>query len=330
MNTMGTKIKWGILGCGKIAHRFAEGLKVVPDAILEAVASRTEGKAEDFGKLFGVENRYDNYEDLVKNAEIDVIYIATTHNFHHENALLCLNHGRPVLCEKPITLNATQTEDLINTARSNNLFLMEAMWMRFIPCIAKLNELLEQGIIGEIKHLTANFGIKKELDLKIRSFNPDLGGGALLDLGIYPISFARMVYKQPPSKIQSSAYIGTTTVDEKSCYLFEYENGQTAMLSSSHRLIMPHDAFIYGTKGYIQVPDFYHPSEMILKLEGNKKKTIKVPFKSTGYNYEAMEVMHCLNTGKIESNIMPLDETLEIMKTMDTLRSQWHLKYPGE
>ncbi|NHJ20147.1 MAG: gfo/Idh/MocA family oxidoreductase [Candidatus Lokiarchaeota archaeon] len=327
---MGKKIKWGILGCGKIAHKFAEGLKVIPDAILEAVASRTEGKAENFGKLFGVENRYDNYEDLVENAEIDVIYIATTHNFHHENALLCLNHGKPVLCEKPITLNATQTEDLINSARSNNLFLMEAMWMRFIPCIVKLKELLEQGIIGEIKHLTANFGIKKELDSKIRSFNPDLGGGALLDLGIYPISFARMVYKQPPSKIQSSAYIGTTSVDEKSCYLFEYEDGQTAMLSSSHRLIMPHDAFIYGTKGYIQVPDFYHPSEMILKLEGDKKKTINVPFKSTGYNYEAMEVMHCLNTGKLESILMPLDETLEIMKTMDTLRSQWHLKYPGE
>ena len=330
MNNMSKIIKWGILGCGKIANKFAEGLEVLPDAILEAVASRTEGKVENFGEIFGVKNTYNDYEELVNNLAVDVIYIATTHNFHYKNALLCLNHGKPVLCEKPITLNAKQAEELINTARNNNIFLMEAMWTRFIPCIVKLNEFLDEGLLGEIQHVTANFGIKKELDPNVRSFNPDLGGGALLDLGIYPISFARMIYKQPPSKIKSSAYIGKTNVDEKSCYLFEYENGQTAMLSSSHRLIMPHDAFIFGTKGYLEIPDFYHPTKMILKLEGKPNKTIRIPFKSTGYNYEAMEVMQCLNTGKLESKIMPLDETLEIMKTMDMLRSQWHLKYPGE
>lgn len=330
MNNMSKIIKWGILGCGKIANKFAEGLEVVPDAILEAVASRTEGKAKNFGKIFGVKKTYNNYEELVKNPAVDVIYIATTHNFHYENVLLCLNHGKPVLCEKPITLNALQAEQLIRTARNKNLFLMEAMWTRFFPCIIKLNEFLDEGVLGEIQHITADFGINKEFNPKVRSFNPDLGGGALLDLGIYPISFARMIYKQPPSKIKSSAYIGKTNVDEKSCYLFEYKNGQTAILSSSHRLIMPHDAFIYGTKGYFRIPDFYHPSKLILKLEGKQEKTIRVPFKSTGYNYEAMEVMYCLNSGKLESKIMPLDETLEIMKTMDTLRSQWHLKYPGE
>ncbi|TKJ21813.1 MAG: oxidoreductase [Promethearchaeota archaeon Loki_b32] len=323
-------IKWGILGSGRIAHKFAGGLKVLPDAILEAVSSRTEGKAESLGKMFGVKKIYNNYEELVKNPAVDVIYIATTHNFHYENALLCLNHGKPVLCEKPLTLNAIQAEGLINTARNNNLFLMEAMWTRFLPCIVKLNELLDQGILGEIQHFKADFGIKQELNLKGRSFNPDLGGGALLDLGVYPISFARMIYKQSPSKIKSSAYIGKTKVDEKSCYLFEYENGQTAMLSSSNRLIMPHDAFIFGTKGYLEIPNFFHPLKMILRSEGKRKKTIKKPFKSTGYNYEANEVMYCLNTGKLESKIMPLDETLEIMKTMDILRSQWHFKYPGE
>ncbi len=330
MNNMSKIIKWGIIGCGKIANKFAEGLEVLPEAILEAVASRTDGKAENFGKIFGVKKVYNNYEELVKNPAVDVIYIATTHNFHYKNALLCLNHGKPVLCEKPITLNAKQAEELINTARNNNVFLMEAMWTRFLPCIVKLNEFLDRGIVGEIQHVTANFGIKKELDPRGRSFNPDLGGGALLDLGVYPISFARMIYKQPPSKIKSSAYIGKTKVDEKSCYLFEYENGQTAMLSSSHRLIMPHDASIFGTNGYLEIPNIYHLSKIILNLEGKRKKTIRIPFKSTGYNYEAMEVMHCLNTGKFESEIMPLDETLEIMKTMDILRSQWHLKYPGE
>ncbi|MFX0058965.1 MAG: Gfo/Idh/MocA family protein [Candidatus Hodarchaeota archaeon] len=323
-------INWGILGCGRIAHAFAIGLRALPDAKLEAVASRTEGKAERFSKTFHVKNVYENYEELANDSAVNIIYIATTHNFHYENAILCLNHGKPVLCEKPFTLNAIQAEELIKTARNNNLFLMEAMWTRFIPCIVKLNEFLDKGILGEIQHVTAGFGIKKKLDPRGRSFNPDLGGGALLDLGVYPISFARMIYKQPPSKIRSSAYIGKTNVDEKSCYLFEYENGQTAMLSSSHRLIMPHDAFIFGTKGYLKIPNFYHPSKMILKLEGKRKKTIRIPFKSNGYNYEAMEVMHCLNTGKFESEIMPLDETLEIMKTMDMIRSQWHLKYPGE
>lgn len=330
MNNMSKIIKWGILGSGRIAHKFAEGLKVIPGAILEAVASRTEGKAESFSKIYGVKNIYNNYEDLVRNPAVDAIYVATTHNFHYENALLCLNHGKPVLCEKPFTLNAIQAERLINTARNNNLFLMEAMWTRFLPCIVKLNEFLDRGILGEIQHIKADFGIKQELDPKGRSFNPDLGGGALLDLGVYPISFARMVYKQSPSKIKSSAYFGETGVDEKSCYLFEYEYGQTAMLYSSNRLIMPHDAFIFGTKGYLEIPNFFHPSKMILKLEGKRKKTIRIPFKSTGYNYEAMEVINCLNTGKLESKIIPLDETLEIMKTMDKLRSQWHFKYPGE
>ncbi|MFX1496317.1 MAG: Gfo/Idh/MocA family protein [Promethearchaeota archaeon] len=323
-------VRWGILGCGNISHMFAEGLKALPNTILEAVASKTEGKAERLGKIFHVKSIYDNYEKLVNNSAVDVIYIATTNNFHYENASLCLNHGKPVLCEKPFTLNSKQAEELIETARNNNLFLMEAMWSRFLPCILKLNEYLDKKILGKIQHFRADFGIKQEFNPKERSFNPELGGGALLDLGIYPISFASMIYKETPYKVRSSAYIGETGVDEKSCYLFEYKKGQTAMLSASNRMIMPHEAFIFGTKGYIGIPNFYHPSKFILKLEGKLKKTIKVPFKYPGYNYEAMEVNNCLITGKLESETMPLNETLEIMKTMDTLRSQWNFKYPGE
>ncbi|MFW9988932.1 MAG: Gfo/Idh/MocA family protein [Candidatus Odinarchaeota archaeon] len=323
-------INWGILGCGRIAHMFAEGLNTLHNAKLEAVASKTQNKAESFGKRFGVKNIYNNYEELVENPAVNIIYIATTHNFHYENVILCLNHEKPVLCEKPFTLNAVQAEKIIKIAQNKKIFLMEAMWTRFLPCIVKLNELLDMNVLGEIQHFKADFGIKKKLDPKERFFNIELGGGALLDLGVYPISFARMIYKQSPSRIMSSAYIGETGVDEKSCYLFEYENGQTAMLSSSNRLIMPHNASIFGTKGYIEIPNFYHPSRMILKLEDKQTKTIKIPYKSTGYNYEAKEVINCLNNGKIESKIMPLDETLEIMKTMDLLRSQWDFKYPRE
>jgi dihydrodiol dehydrogenase / D-xylose 1-dehydrogenase (NADP) len=327
---MNKTIKWGILGCGKIASKFAEGLKAIPEAELEAVASKTPGKARSFGKKFDVKNIYDNYSDLVNNPSVDVVYIATTHNFHFQNASLCLSNSKPVLCEKPITLNAKQAEELINLAREKKIFLMEAMWTRFLPCILELNELINQGIVGEIQHVTADFGINREFDPKVRAFNPELGGGALLDLGIYTINFARMIYKEPPLKMQSSAFIGTTKIDEKSCYLFEYKNGQTAMLSSSYRLHMTDKAFIFGSKGYLEIPDFYHPIKIILSLEEKPKKTFRLPYKSTGYNYEAKEVMKCLISGQIESKIMPLDETLEIMKTMDILRSQWNFKYPEE
>jgi predicted dehydrogenase len=321
---------WGILGCGRIAHAFAIGLKSVPNAELTVVASRTEGKAKMFSETYNVKTFYDNYEDLVNNSSVDVIYIATTHNFHHDNALLCLNHGKHVLCEKTFTLNASQAEEVINTARKHKLFLMEAMWTRFFPCAVKLRELLEEGTIGEIKSFRADFCKRMKVIPEERFLDPNLGGGALLDLGIYPISFASMVYKRPPSLIKSSAYVGETGVDESSSYLFEYENGETAMLSSSFTYTTPHTAFIFGTKGYVEIPNFFHPSNMVLKLERKPKKRIKMPHESIGYNYEAIEVMNCINKGKLESDIMPLDETLEIMKTMDILRSQWGFKYPVE
>ena len=323
-------IKWGILGCGNIADAFATDLKTCKNAELEAVASKTEGKAKKFSTKFNVKSFYDNYESLVNNPNVDVIYIATTHNFHHENALLCLNHEKHVLCEKSFTLNATQAEELINTARKNKLFLMEAMWTRFFPCLVKLRELLEEKILGEIKSFRADFCERMKLVPEGRFLNPNLGGGALLDVGIYPISFASMVYKKSPSIIKSSAYIGKTGIDEYSSYLFEYENGETAMLSSSGIYNAPYTTYIYGTKGYIKIPNFFHPSKMILKLERGDPRRIKVSYKAKGYNYEAIEVMNCINNRKLESDVMPLDETLKIMKTMDTLRSQWGLKYPEE
>ncbi len=319
------------MGCGNIAHSFARGLKYLKNsAKIFAVASRTEGKAEAFGKMYRAEKIYNNYEDLVNDPEVDVIYISTTHNFHHQNALLCLNHKKPVLCEKPLTINAHQTEDLINTAKKNKVFLMEAMWTRFFPCILKLIEILNDQVIGEVKHVKADFGIRKEFNQEHRAFNPNLGGGALLDLGIYPITFATLVFKTAPIKIKSSAFIGKTGVDEHSSYLFEYKHEKVALLSSSYTYLMPDNGYVFGEKGYIEIPDFYHPSKMFLKLIGTQKKAIKIPFKSVGYNYEAEEVMKCLDDGKVESEIMSLSESLKIMRIMDTIRSQWGLKYPEE
>lgn len=327
---MSKKIKWGILGCGVIANKFAKGLKLVEDAELVAVASKTMSKAQDFASRYLVKNYYDNYKDLVKNTEVDVVYIATTHNFHYENIKLCLGYGKHVLCEKSFTINALQAKEVITTARQKKLFLMEAMWTRFLPCIKELNRMLKEEIIGDIKLLKADFGFKIDWSPESRLINPNLAGGTLLDLGIYAISFARMVFRQAPSVMKSSVSFGKTNVDEHVGYLFEYEGDKKALLSTSFQVTVPHDALIAGTKGYIRVPTFYCPEEMILKLEGEDEKLVKYPFESTGYGYEAAEVNKCIREGRIESNIMPLDETLEIITTMDKLRSEWGFKYPGE
>ena len=328
---MNTKIRWGILGCGKIARAFAFSLKLIPEAQLLAVASRTPGKAQKFGVQFEVEFIYTTYEELVKNSEIDVIYIATTHNFHYKNILLCLHANKPVLCEKAFTLNTKQAVEVIDMAREKHIFLMEAMWMKFNPCIVKLRKFVAEGTIGDIRLIKADFGEKFPRDLKGRLFNKHLAGGALLDLGIYSISFARMIFGHSPINCKSEAYIGETGVDEESAYFLEFENKKLAMLYSSIRIDIPNDATLFGTKGIIKLKDFFHPSKIEWKLNGKRKfKSIEVPYDLPGYQYEILEVHKCLRAGQIESKIMPWSETIENMKTMDTLRKQWGLKYPEE
>ncbi len=324
------EIKWGILGCGNIAHNFATALKTCENAKLEAIASKTKGKAQKFSKKFHIKTYFENYEDLINKTDVDVIYIATTNNYHYENALLCLNNGINVLCEKPFTLNTSQADKLIKTSIKKELFLMEAMWTRFFPCIRELRKILRNNIIGDIFHLKADFGINTKDHQIERLINPKLGGGALLDLGIYTLSFAKMIFNCTPLIIKGSALLGKTGVDEFSQYFFQYGNNQTALCASSFIFELPHYAFIYGDKGYIEIPDFFHPSEMTININKTQKKRIYMPYTSNGYNYEIIEVMDCLNNEKIESSIMPLSDTLEIMKIMDNLRAQWGLKYPGE
>ncbi len=311
-----------------IAHQFAESLKLIPEAKLVSVASKS-GKQIKFGEKFGVENMYDNYEQLASDPDIDAIYVATIHNLHYENAKLCLEGRKPVLCEKPFTLNAYQAEELIKIARKNQIFLMEGMWTRFNPCVEKIRDMVKlDKKLGEILLIKADFGFKFPYGPEHRGFNLKLAGGSLLDLGIYPISFSSMLLGKP-NKISSSAIIGETGVDIVSNYFLEYDNGATAMLTSSNKLNMPHKALIIGTEGYLEVPNFSRPWKMDY-FNGKEIETIKIPFEKPGFQFEAIETMNCIKNGKIESDIMPLDETLEIMKTMDTLRSQWGLKYPEE
>ncbi len=234
------------------------------------------------------------------------------------------------MCEKPLTVNAAETQSLIKLAKEQNLFLMEAMWMRFLPVISQLKAWIKEQIIGEIRMLKADFGIRKPLDSQSRLFNPDLAGGALLDVGIYPISLAFWVFERAPQTMHSAADLGITGIDEQNACIFKYNQGQLAILFSALRTNTSHQAEIYGTRGSIVLPDFWHGQSAIVKKEGKAAKTYHFPIKSNGYNYEAKHVMDCLKNGKMESDVMPLRETLEIISTMDKMRKQWELKYPFE
>ena len=325
------EIKWGIMGCGGIAHMFADSLAALDNGILLAGTSLTEGRAQAFAEKHGMERVYTDYESLATDPDVDVVYIATTHNFHFENARLCLENGKHVLCEKPFTVNAEQTEKLMTLAREKNLFMMEAVWTRFLPAIGKLCELLDDGIIGEVLTVKADFSICGEFSAEHRLKNKDLAGGALLDLGIYPITFAAIVFGEQPVRIQSSSVIGETDVDDRSFYLFDYDDGRRALLSSAFTHYAPSDGIVCGTKGYIRVPVFLAAQELHIHRTGREPEIINLPYgDNENFTFEIAEAMACIAAGKIESDILPLSETLAIMQTMDTLRAQWGLKYKGE
>jgi predicted dehydrogenase len=324
------KIKWGILGLGGIARQFAQGLHVCPDAELVAVGSRTQERADRFGDEFAVARRYSSYDELAYAQDIDVIYIATPHPLHAENTLLCLQAGKAVLCEKPFTMNAAQAQAVINFARGEQKFLMEAMWTRFLPAMVKVRELLTAGAIGEPLMLQADFGFRVSFDPRGRLFAPELGGGALLDMGIYVVSLASMLFGEP-DRTTGLTQLGETGIDEHSAMVLGYPGGQLASLAISLRTATPQTATIMGIEGMIHIPaPWWKPTRLSLTASGKASEVIDLPFEGNGYNYEAEEVMRCLRVGKLESETMPLDETLAIMQTLDRIRAPWGIHYPME
>jgi dihydrodiol dehydrogenase / D-xylose 1-dehydrogenase (NADP) len=324
-------IKWGIAGPGSISSVFAKDLAYADGAELVAVAGRNLEKAQAFASEYNVPRAYGSLEELAKDPEVDIVYIGTLHPIHKESMLTFLRAGKSVLCEKPFTVNASETEEAIACARENGVFLMEAMWTRYLPAIRQVRQWLADGKIGDVKLLEAEFGFDAGWNPEGRLFNPALGGGALLDVGIYPVSFASMVFGGvQPSKIMSTVRIGETGVDEQFTLLFEYEDGQTASLHSAVRLNMTNDAVIYGTKGHIHVPNFFAAKSATLQVTGEEAVTVTDDRVTRGYNFEAEEAMACLREGRKESAGMTLEETLNLMETLDSIRWQWNLKYPFE
>jgi predicted dehydrogenase len=322
--------RWGILGLGSIAHSFANGLKNASGAELYAVGSRSSEKAETFGNEFGAARRYGSYEALAEDPDVDAIYIATPHPSHYADTLLVLNSGKAALTEKSFTVNANQARKLVEKSRKKNVFLMEAMWTRFMPVMIHLRALIAEGAIGKLRLVEVDFGFRADFNAESRLFAPELGGGALLDVGVYAISFASMLLGTPVA-VTGLAELGQTGVDEQSAYLFKYPHGELAVLSSAVRTQTAQKAAVFGTEGSITIDSpWWHPTSMTLRRNGSDAKIIAPELIGNGYNYEAAEVQQCVKAGRIESNILPHSESIAIMETMDKLRAQWGLVYPGE
>lgn len=327
MNT----IKWGIIGTGSIASKFAEVLKSLDDAELLAVASRRQDSADAFADKFGIERAYGSYEELGKDSDLDVVYIATPHSEHKDNAAMCIKNGKAVLCEKPFTLNQAEAKYLISLAKEHKVFLMEAMWTKFMPTTFQVKKWIKEKRIGKVKHIRANFGYYNEFDLNSRLFDPKIAGGALLDAGIYPITYAVHMLEKMPKGITSSAVMGKSQVDEQNVVILDFEDGVLADLSSAITAEIGKDAVIIGEKGKIIIPNFFFAQAAELyDAEGKLVDSFEEPFITNGYEYEAMEVNRCLQEGKLESAILPLKDTLDIIKIMDEIRAQWGFVYPQE
>jgi predicted dehydrogenase len=322
--------RWGIIGPGKIAQKFAKALPVAGNAILHAVASSNLSRAKSFAKQNGALKWYGSYEELAADPDIDAVYIATPHPFHMENALLCLNQGKPVLCEKPLALNRQQVQLMVDAARENNTFLMEAMWTRFLPIIEKTLELIAKGTIGTVHYARGDFGFYNPFDPDSRLFNLTLGGGSLLDVGVYPLSLCLLIAGKPDS-ITARAQLSASGADESCMATLQYHNGTTASAFSTLASFTSVTAEIAGTKGNIVIhPAWYKSNALTLSRTGEEPQTITLEPVTNGFEYEIREVMSCIQQGLIESPKMSHNFSLLLSSTMDDIRTQIGVKYPGE
>ncbi len=328
---MKTKIKWGIISTGHISNKFAEALKILPDAELTAVASRTQDKADTFARKHDVLKAYASYEALANDPDIDVVYIGTPHTLHLDNSVLCMRQGKAVLCEKALTINAEEAREMVRMARENDVFLMEAMISRQIPLLHKVKQWIEDGKIGEVRMIKAARCARHDFPAGARQLNPELGGGALLDVGVYAISFAQMFMGKKPVEVMGLSHIGEWGSDEQGVAVLKYDNGEIADLSFALRTATVNDAYIFGTKGYIKVHELFAvPKKASLFKDYQEVEVIEEPITGNALNYEAKEVMRCLREGLKESPHMQLDESVMIMEIMDEIRKPWGLVYPND
>ena len=319
--------RWGILGLGNIAHQFAKGLSVTDKGKLFAVGSRSIDKANNFARQYNAEIAYGSYQELINDINVDIIYIATPHNSHYELSIQCLNAGKAVLCEKPAAINSQQFAKVQKLAIEKNLFFMDAFWARFHPHIKKVMELVEQNTIGEVMLIQADFGFKVEFDPNHRLFNPVLGGGTILDIGIYP-AFLALLLLGYPNEVKASAVKGKTKIDESCGMIFTYKNKKMAVLSSTFLADTEIKASVFGTKGKILLDEkWFSPSKIFVHINDTEIKEYYYPAKMNGYEYEAEEVMDCLDKNLTESPLLPLNFTKQLIKLTDEIRKSAGINY---
>jgi predicted dehydrogenase len=328
---MNTKTyNWAIIGPGKIAQKFASDLKLLPNANLYAVGSRNIDRAKEFAARHGFQKAYGSYKEVAEDPNVDVVYIASPHVGHYKDSLLCLNNGKAVLCEKPVAMNLQQCQKMLNAAKKNNVFFMEALWTRFIPSFLKCKELIEEGEIGDVLIVESDFCFKAPYEVEGRLFNPMLGGGSLLDIGLYPV-FISLEILGKPLTVNAMATMSDTGVDSSCSMLFKHNDNKLSVLFSTLVADGRTEAIIHGSEGMIRINSQWHiPSTVDLI----KKETGTVHFKfiepGYGYQYEAEEVMKCLDKKMTESPVFGWQKSIDLIATLDQIRKTASIKYPDE
>jgi predicted dehydrogenase len=322
-------VRWGILATGGIARHFVSDLLTMPDAEVAAVGSRSQEAADVFAAAHGIPRAYGSWQALADDPDVDVVYVATPHSAHHTASLTCLRAGKAVLCEKPLTLDLAQAEELVAAAREAGVFLMEAMWMRCFPAIHTVCGLIADGAIGDVTTVHADFGLSTPDEPRHRLRAPELGGGALLDLGVYPVTFAHLILG-PPADIAAWAKLTTAGVDENTGMTFGYRSGALASLTCSLVGDTARTAAVTGTRGRIDLPrNFYRPAYFTITRGDGEPERVDTPYDGLGYHYEAAEVHRCLHEGRTESPVAPLGETLAVMASLDAVRERIGVRYPA-
>jgi predicted dehydrogenase len=322
-------VRWGILGTGKIARAFATALKDTPGAVLAAVASRNAASAQAFAAEFGAASACGAYQALADAPGIDIVYIGTPHPMHAENALMVLHGGKAVLCEKAFTMNRREAEQVVALARARQLFLMEAMWTRFMPALAEVRRVIAAGEIGPVHQVSADFSFAATTDPEHRVNNPALGGGALLDLGIYPLSIAAALLG-PVTQVVAQAELGPTGVDIQTNFSMRHAHGGMSMSSCSFKTRGPAELTVSGELGHVRMNTMFHRATSITVVTAEGTRSVATPFLGNGYVHEAIEAGRCLRAGLLESPAMTHDETIALMGVMDTIRGQIGLRYSSD
>lgn len=322
-------MKFSILAPGGIANCLAEAVSGIDGVEKYAVASRNLERAQAFSEKWGFEKAYGSYEEMLKDPNVELVYVATPHSHHYQYAKMCLEHGKHVLVEKAFTVNAAQAEELIRLSHEKHLLLAEAIWTRYMPSRKMIDDIISSGVIGEVTTLTANLGYA--LGHVERMWNPNLAGGALLDLGVYPINFALMALHGQVQNVTSTAVLSPEGVDWRNSITLTFDDGKVAVLFSDMLSITDRQGVINGSKGYMEIQNINNCEEIrVFDLERRMIAKYTVPEQINGYEYEVLSCMKALKEGKIECEEMPHSETLRVMKLMDELRGQWGMKLPCE